>query len=79
MGQQDNKARERAALFKAMGVVTVCGLDIAVLILIGILVGAFGDGRLHSSPWGVLVGLFAGLASGIYSAYLIIAPVIRSL
>src|SRR5579884_1478283 len=52
MGQQDKKARERAALFKAMGVVTVCGLDIAVLILIGILVGAFVDGRLHSSPWG---------------------------
>ncbi len=84
MGQQNNR-NERSTLLKAkaMGVATACGHDIAVSILVGILVGilagAFVDGQLHSSPWGLLVGLFVGLISGFYMAYLIIAPIVRSL
>ena len=78
MGQQHN-TNERTTLLKAMGVVTACGLDIAVLILIGVLAGAYVDGRLHSSPWGLLVGLFVGLIAGFYTAYLIIAPIVRSM
>lgn len=78
MGQQNNR-NERSTLLKAkalaMGVATAYGLDIAVSILVGILAGAFVDGQLHSSPWGVLVGLFVGF----YMAYLIIAPIVRSL
>ncbi len=78
MGQRNN-TNERATLLKAMGVVTACGLDIAVLILVGILAGAYVDGRLHSSPWGLLIGLFVGLIAGFYTAYLIIAPIVRSM
>jgi F0F1-type ATP synthase assembly protein I len=79
MGQRRDKEGERWALLRAMGVVTACGLDIAVLIVIGILAGMFVDGRLHSSPWGLLVGLFVGLLTGFYTAYLIIAPIVRSM
>jgi len=80
MGQQNNR-NERSTLLKAkaMGVATACGHDIAVSILVGILAGTFVDGQLHSSPWGLLVGLFVGLISGFYMAYLIIAPIVRSL
>ena len=79
MGYQHNTGNGRSTLLKAMGVVTVCGLDIAALILLGILLGAFVDDRLHSSPWGLLAGLFVGLGSGLYTAYRIIAPLVRAL
>ncbi|HZS93003.1 MAG TPA: AtpZ/AtpI family protein [Chloroflexota bacterium] len=79
MGQQQRNDRERVTLLRAMGVVSVCGLDLAVLILIGVLAGRFADSQLHSSPWGLLIGLFIGLIAGFYTAYLIIAPIVRSL
>ncbi len=75
MGRQHNTSNERTTLFKAMGVITACGLDSAVLVLIGVLAGNLVDGRLHSSPW----GLFVGLIAGFYAAYLIIAPIVRSM
>jgi len=79
MGRQHNTSNERTTLFKAMGVITACGLDSAVLVLIGVLAGNLVDGRLHSSPWGLLAGLFVGLIAGFYAAYLIIAPIVRSM
>jgi len=79
MGQKNNDDRERRALLRAMGVVTACGLDIAVLILVGVLAGLVADSHLHSAPWGLLVGVFIGLIAGIYTAYLIIASIIRSM
>ncbi len=79
MGHQHNTSSGRSTLLKAMGVVTVCGLDIAVLTLLGILAGAFVDDRLRSSPWGLLGGLFVGLGGGLYTAYRIIAPLVRAL
>jgi len=79
VGHQHNTSSGRSTLLKAMGVVTVCGLDIAVLILLGVLAGAFVDDRLHSSPWGLLAGLFVGLGCGLYTAYRIIAPLVRAL
>jgi len=79
MDQRQRNERERVTLLRAMGVVSVCGLDIAVLILIGVLAGLFADSHLHSAPWGLLVGLFSGLIAGLYTAYLIIAPIVRSM
>ena len=66
-------------LLRAMGVASACGLDLAGTILIGVLIGLFADSRLHSAPWGLLSGLFIGLVAGFYTAYLIIAPLVRSL
>jgi len=62
-----------------MGVVTACGLDIAISVLAGVLIGLFADGMLHSSPWGLLGGLLLGLIGAFYTAYLIIAPIVRSM
>lgn len=77
MGQQNT--HERWTLLRAMGVASACGLDIAGSVLIGVLAGLFADNHLHSAPWGVLIGLFSGLIAGFYTAYRIIAPIIRSL
>jgi len=79
MGRQHNTPNERTTLLKAMGAITACGLDCAILVLIGVLAGNLVDGRLHSSPWGLLIGLFVGLIAGFYAAYLIIAPIVRSM
>jgi ATP synthase protein I len=79
MAQPGRNNRERMTLLRAMGVASACGLDLAGAILVGVLIGRFADSRLHSAPWGLLSGLFIGLVAGIYTAYLIIAPIVRSL
>ena len=79
MAQPGRNNRERMTLLRAMGVASACGLDLAGAILVGVLAGLFVDGRLHSAPWGLLSGLFIGLVAGFYTAYLIIAPIVRSL
>ena len=80
MGQPGRNNRERTTLLRAMGVVSACGLDIAGAVLIGVRYRAFfADRHLHSAPWGLLIGLFIGLVAGFYTAYLIIAPIVRSM
>ena len=75
MAQPGRNNREGIRLLRAMGVASACGLDLAGAILIGVLAGLFADRRLHTAPW----GLFIGLVAGLYTAYLIIAPIVRSL
>jgi ATP synthase protein I len=79
MAQPGWNNRERMTLLRAMGVAGACGLDLASAVLVGVLAGLFADSRLHSAPWGLLIGLFIGLVAGFYTAYLIIAPIVRSL
>jgi ATP synthase protein I len=79
MAQLGRNNRERIMLLRAMGVASACGLDLAGAILIGVLAGLVTDSRLHSAPWGLLIGLFIGLVAGFYTAYLIIAPLVRSM
>ena len=35
-------------------------------VLVGGGAGWFLDGKLHSSPWGLIIGLFVGMAAGFY-------------
>jgi ATP synthase protein I len=79
MAQPGRNKPERMTLLRAMGVASACGLDLASAILIGVLAGLVADSRLHSAPWGLVIGLFIGLVAGFYTAYLIIAPIVRSL
>jgi F0F1-type ATP synthase assembly protein I len=41
------------------------GLEIAVGVALGYLIGAWVDRRWNSSPWGVLAGTMIGLAGGL--------------
>jgi len=38
-------------------------------VLLGGAAGWFLDGKLHSSPWGLILGLLIGLAVGFYAMY----------
>jgi len=42
------------------------GLEIAVGVALGYLIGVWVDRRWNSSPWGVLAGTMIGLAGGLY-------------
>ena len=42
------------------------GLQMVVGVLLGLFVGQWVDRKLHSDPWGLLVGVTLGLASGMY-------------
>ena len=42
------------------------GLEIAIGVALGYVIGAWIDRRWDSSPWGVLAGTMLGLAGGLY-------------
>ena len=42
------------------------GLQVCVGVVLGYLVGDWFDRRHGSAPWGMLVGVMVGLASGMY-------------
>ena len=50
------------------------GLEIAVGVALGVVVGMWWDRHHGSAPWGLLVGLLLGCASG---TYLVIKDSIR--
>jgi F0F1-type ATP synthase assembly protein I len=53
------------------------GIYFAAAVLIPIVVGAVLDGRLHTGPWFVLVGLFVGLAAGAAAIWLKLREFVR--
>jgi len=55
--------------WRAVGLVSVIGADLAVCVVGGVFLGRYIDRLLSSSPWFLLVGLLVGLAVGIYSVY----------
>lgn len=42
------------------------GFEVAVGVGLGCLFGGWVDRHLHSSPWGLLVGILLGCAAGMY-------------
>jgi F0F1-type ATP synthase assembly protein I len=42
------------------------GLEVAVGVGLGVLIGHWFDGKFHSDPWGILIGSGLGFASGMY-------------
>ncbi len=46
------------------------GMYFAAAVLIPIVIGAVLDGKLHTAPWLVLVGLFVGLVAGAAAMWL---------
>jgi F0F1-type ATP synthase assembly protein I len=58
--------------WQAFTLVTLIGTDLAVCVVAGVLVGKYIDGKYHTSPLFLMVGLLAGLGIGVYSVYRII-------
>lgn len=53
------------------------GLYFAGAVLVPIVIGALLDGRFHTAPWFVLVGLFVGLAAGATAIWLKLREFVR--
>ncbi|WP_232697903.1 AtpZ/AtpI family protein [Brevibacillus daliensis] len=60
--------------WRALGLVSVIGADLAICIIAGVMGGKYLDNWLHTSPWIMMVGLFLGLGAGIISMYHLIRP-----
>jgi len=62
----------RGELLRAVSLASAIGLNLACLLGAGLLAGHVVDGRLHSSPVGLLVGVVAGLSAGIGSVWVLL-------
>jgi F0F1-type ATP synthase assembly protein I len=50
------------------------GLSIAVAMIVPLVLGVLVDGFLHTSPFGVLVGLVVGITASCYTAVVQLRP-----
>ncbi len=55
--------------WRAVGLVSLIGADLAVCVVGGVWLGKYIDSLLSSSPWFLLAGLLLGLGIGVYSVY----------
>ena len=56
-------------LFSSMGLVTGLGLSAVGSLLVGVLLGLFLDGTLHTAPLFLIVGILLGLAAATIGVY----------
>lgn len=59
---EPSKEGEKNSLALALSV----GWELASFTLLGVGLGYWADKRFSSSPWGILVGVFFGIALGLY-------------
>lgn len=60
--------------WRAIGFAGLVGVDFAICIVAGVLIGRYVDRLLSTNPWCMLIGLLLGLATGVYSVYRLIRP-----
>lgn len=58
--------------WRAITLVTLIGVDMAICVVSGVLLGKYLDGFFGTSPILLMVGLLAGLGIGVYSVYRIV-------
>lgn len=63
--------------WKAMGLVGVIGVELAVLVLAGIWLGKTVDSIFQTSPVFIIIGIFSGFAVGIWSIVKIVKPFLK--
>lgn len=51
---------------RSLAIAASIGSELAAFVVVGALLGRWIDGRTGSSPWGVLVCTFFGIAGGLY-------------
>lgn len=64
-------------MVRSMALTMAIGLDLACALLVSVLIGHYVDGRLHSSPWGLLIGILVGLVAGAATVYRMVMRVFR--
>ncbi len=58
--------------WRAVTLVTLIGVDMAVCVVAGVYLGKNIDGLLATKPWFMMLGLLLGLGVGVYSVYRIV-------
>jgi ATP synthase protein I len=71
MGSGKNGEKHEA--WRAFGLVSAIGLDLAICAIGGTMLGRWLDSLLGTKPWLLLVGIILGLAVGIYGITKLIA------
>lgn len=61
-----------ASPWKALSLVSIIGVDLAVCTTIGVWVGRKVDMYFDTAPWLMIVGLFLGMGAGVLSIIVII-------
>ncbi|MDF2946743.1 MAG: rane protein [Bacillales bacterium] len=59
--------KDRDRPFKAMALTTSIVSQLSGCVIIGIFAGRFADQKLNTEPIFLIVGLFLGLAAGVYA------------
>ena len=63
------KGDDKRQIFSALGTAAFMGLNMVANIVAGLLLGRFVDDRLGWYPWSSVVGIVAGMLSGLWSIY----------
>lgn len=58
--------------WRAITLVTLIGVDMAVCVIAGVFLGKYLDGLFATNPLFLMVGLIVGLGIGVYSVYRIV-------
>lgn len=64
-------------LGQSLALVTQLGLTMVISIIIGLAVGLWIDGRLHTSPWGTLLFVVLGTVVGSMAVYQMVKASIK--
>lgn len=60
--------------WKAIALVSAIGIELAISVLLGVWIGRWMDGRFGTDPVFLLIGIFAGMAVGIWAVIQLIKP-----
>ncbi|WP_227874262.1 AtpZ/AtpI family protein [Tumebacillus algifaecis] len=71
--EQSKYVVEKNEAWRAFGLVSAIGIDLAICTVGGTLLGQWLDGLLGTSPWMLLLGILLGLTAGIYGITKLIA------
>lgn len=71
--EEQVKPAEKNEAWRAFGLVSAIGLDLAICTIGGTVLGNWLDGLLGTSPWLLLLGIMLGLTAGIYGITKLIA------
>ena len=71
---KQDEDRQQQSPWAALGILGVIGIDLATTLLIGLWVGRKVDSWLHTAPLFMLIGMFLGIAAGVWSVIHLIKP-----
>lgn len=74
MGQDKKTENRQTSPWRAFGIVGVIGVELSVLLLVGIWIGRKADLMFQTSPFFLIIGMILGLVIGIWSVIKLLKP-----